>query len=183
MRRAFLLVLLVVVASISFAQFRGYEWGTPLGDILDELGPADNVGLQYYAFMPDDNDKWARVFYGLEDGRLASGRLLYAEEYWGEAAAIRKFNEISEVLTSLYGDPIQSVMNWASDSSRRLYSDNLPFALIKDFIQPQHAWGTDEMLIQMTLYSDGPMIMIEYISMELSDEWNDWQEKKQRSKF
>ena len=116
MRRVVIVLALLIVASVTYGQFRGYEWGTDLATVIEQEGKPyheSEYGLIYVNLVLGSE---SIVGYTFEDGALVSGkiRMLDADE-----------ERVVGALETKYGEGQYGVYMWSeNDTSIMLYSED-----------------------------------------------------------
>jgi len=119
MRRVVIVLALLIVASVTYGQFRGYEWGTDRATVRQDKGEPMkeiDVGLIYAETVLDSE---SFVGYTFKNGRLISGiiRMPDGDEYRVVAALDAKYRS---------GDYIEGVIGtWSGNGTEiMMYREN-----------------------------------------------------------
>lgn len=121
MRKYFLFILMLLIASTLFAQFRGVEWGASKGDVKEVEGSAPIFEEDLYIVYQDTiGGLKANVFYQFYNDKLASAAYIFTEQHSQDNGYISDFKMVDDLLTEKYGEPESEKVNWEDD----LYRDD-----------------------------------------------------------
>lgn len=151
--------------------FRGYEWGTPLGEVKS----AEDMKL--YLDLPNIlgySGKVAGVSsivsYDFTDGRLVSGMISPREKFPTPTEYLRLFERLTGLLTEKYGEPLRHE-DWLDDLFRNT-PEEYGFAVKQGHLRITCKWDLGETLIKAYLYSSDnePSMYIYYADKAASQE-------------
>ena len=180
MKKLTLLLLLVLICGISFAEFRGTEWGMSQKEVMsiekvelagdNEFLAGEGTILGYdciigYLFA---EDKLCRSIY-------------FIDKYLPDRKLIQAFHNLKQSLTEKYGAPQIDLRQILEQDLTSDYSEEDLLTL--GYIEYLVEWETEKTIIQLTASAEmGNVGLLEvaavYIGKDYQKLWDDYQKKK-----
>lgn len=177
MKKLTLLLLLVLICGISFAEFRGTEWGMSQKEVMsiekvelagdNEFLAGEGTILGYdciigYLFA---EDKLCRSIY-------------FIDLYLPDRKLIQAFHNLKQSLTEKYGAPQIDLRQILEQDLTSDYSEEDLLTL--GYIEYLVEWETEKTIIQLTASAEIGLLKVAavYIGKDYQKLWDDYQKKK-----
>lgn len=147
----YIAVLLLILPSISYCQFRATKWGwtheqvkkTEKNKII-----SDNEKLILYEGFIQNLP--ATIVYGFNEGRLDVGGYSFKAKYVNKNNYIEDYSKLKKALIAKYGEPEKTNVKWLND----LYQtdvENYGLAVSVGHLEFNTVWETNEFNITLML--------------------------------
>lgn len=141
--------------------FRKSVWGMTKQNVIDSENsePIHETDVALFFEVSVANmEAWA--IYIFSQQQLVRSKYYFIEDHTNDNLYIDDYNNLVEILTSKYGDPIDSTTYWSDDLYKSDYSD-WGFAISLGDMYMRTDWSTDETLVSSNIGGDGYEIEVE----------------------
>jgi hypothetical protein len=150
--------LIVFIAGVGFAQFRGVEWGAPKKEVKEAEGgepiqKSDQGNTTALLYTDTVSGLDVFVLYIFYENQLARSMYSFINEHTNRNDFITDFNKINDLLVEKYKEPENDEINWKND----LYKDDKEdwgTALAIGHLRFYTSWNLEEVQIEHVLGGD-----------------------------
>lgn len=172
MKRAVLMVLILVIAGYAYGQFRDTEWGMSKEEVraTEEDSPTLEEAT-YLAYRVQTARKPALALFYFANDKLYQGVYAFTETFTNQNQYIEEFRKLDDLLSDKYGEATYDTVQWKND----LYRDDrneYGFAVSLGHLEYITEWELETTFIQHRLSGQNYEVdhAIIYQGQELEEE-------------